>query len=244
MSMKHKARVYQWAMVVGLLCGLTGSALAQGRGNPNPGIAPIQSKPYGQSYGDWAAAWWTWAEETDFAPIDDETGEDCHLGQAGPVWFLAGNNGGFTERTCVVPPGKGLFFPILNGVGTIDRDDPDDLDFWEFLMDFLGFDFDELTDEEILRIGINWFMDFAHDLNVTINGVPVRQPETYRADSPLFEHLDLPAVADGYWIMLNPLPPGEHVIHFSGMLTIEDFGLSFFLDVTYHLTVLPKGRGG
>jgi hypothetical protein len=40
-------------------------------------------------------------------------------------------------------------------------------------------------------------------------------------------------VADGYWIMLTPLPRGEDEIHFIG--EIEEF--DFTIDVTYHITV-------
>lgn len=40
-----------------LLAGATG--LAAGR-NPNPAVLPPGSAPLGRTYGDWAAAWWTW----------------------------------------------------------------------------------------------------------------------------------------------------------------------------------------
>ena len=33
-------------------------ALAQGARNPNPGIAPPNSRPFGLTYGEWAAKWW------------------------------------------------------------------------------------------------------------------------------------------------------------------------------------------
>src|SRR5258706_15091686 len=83
--------------------------------NDNPGILPPQSKPYGMTYGAWGAQWWKWVigippEEN---PVLDETGEFGDVDQAGPVWFLAGNFGGTTERTLDVPGGKALFFPIL-----------------------------------------------------------------------------------------------------------------------------------
>ena len=55
---------------------------------------------------------------------DDDSGFDCSLGQHGPVWFLAGLANEFEdfdkfvslagERTCSVPRGKALFFPIVN----------------------------------------------------------------------------------------------------------------------------------
>ncbi len=42
-----------------------------------------------------------------------------------------------------------------------------------------------------------------------------------------------PAVADGQWIFLAPLPAGQHVIRFQSTTDNPDFQL----DVTYHLTV-------
>ncbi|HZM15076.1 MAG TPA: hypothetical protein VFE28_03665 [Candidatus Krumholzibacteria bacterium] len=48
-----------------------------------------------------------------------------------------------------------------------------------------------------------------------------------------------PAVVDGFWIMLAPLPPGVHTLHFHSEL--PDFG-GFMVDVTYNLTVQPGGR--
>jgi hypothetical protein len=44
-----------------------------------------------------------------------------------------------------------------------------------------------------------------------------------------------PAVSDGIYLMLAPLPVGRHTLHFTG--TIPAFGFS--LDITYNLTVAP-----
>ena len=40
-----------------------------------------------------------------------------------------------------------------------------------------------------------------------------------------------PNGSDGFWLMLTPLPPGTHYIHFASG--------DGFLDVTYYLTVAP-----
>ena len=49
---------------------------------------------------------------------------------------------------------------------------------------------------------------------------------------------DPEAIAEGYWVMLNPLPSGPHVIHFTGSLCVtSDFSSIFDVDVTYNLTV-------
>ncbi|MDP2309827.1 MAG: signal protein [Pseudomonadota bacterium] len=68
---------------------------------------------------DLAAAWWRWAAafETPVNPVLDATGEDCMRGQSGDVWFLAGSVGETLTRTCSVPGGQSLFFPVLNCAG-------------------------------------------------------------------------------------------------------------------------------
>lgn len=100
---------------------LPGGAFGQ-NGNPNPGVHPINSKPYGQSYGEWSAKWWQWvlAAPTLVNPNLDVDGSHCGEGQSGHVWFLGGSFGTlppFVTRRCTVPPGKSLFMPAPLGFG-------------------------------------------------------------------------------------------------------------------------------
>jgi hypothetical protein len=91
---------------------------------------------------------------------------------------------------------------------------------------------------------------------VEVDGVSVTDLTTYRATSSLFL-LDInpewgaldpcvigdpqPTVSDGYWIMLAPLAPGHHSLHFHAELP----DLGFVLDVTYDLTARGgRGHGG
>lgn len=72
--------------------------------------------------------------------------------------------------------------------------------------------------------------DKAATLEASVDGVPLQNLQNYHAESPLF-NVTLPegnilgipgrsseAVADGYWVVLQPLPAGEHTIHFRGAL--------------------------
>jgi hypothetical protein len=38
------------------------------------------------------------------------------------------------------------------------------------------------------------------------------------------------AVSDGYWVILEPLPPGKHDIHFKVSLTNPTIGILFYSD--------------
>lgn len=81
-----------------------------------------------------------------------------------------------------------------------------------------------------------------------MDGVALKHPLKFRATSPLVGFTADPGwifndpcvtgtpqvgVADGYWIMLRPLSPGPHTLHFRGAFT------GFATEVTYHLTVGP-----
>ena len=72
-----------------------------------------------------SAEWWQWvysipqpyAADTAISnPLFDTTGASCMAGQRGSVWFLAGTNGatGPVTRSCSVPEGASIFFPVIN----------------------------------------------------------------------------------------------------------------------------------
>jgi hypothetical protein len=199
-------------------------------------IAPIQSKPHGKSYSQWAAAWWKWAAETPASvnPVSDTTGQHCAQGQSGQVWFLAGS---FTSapvtRTCTVPKGKALFFPLLN----------------KFYGAFLN-DPPEQQAEAFLRSQVACIADAAFT-QVTIDGGAVSNPRQYQEQSVLFDiflpednifgatEADIPELkmtpnADrSFYLFVSPLKPGTHMLRWQG----SSAACGFSQDITYHLTV-------
>ena len=207
--------------------------------NLNPGIAPIQSHPHGKSYSEWAAEWWQWAWRIPVPvnPVIDETGAHCAEGQSGPVWFLAGNiNRGTFTRHCSVPTGKALFFPLLNSAWVQFITDPD------------------LSIEEIRAI-IAVTIDEGL-VSAEIDGRAVVNPHSYREQSVVFtgefvadniyglgaKECPLgadgmfqcyPSLDDGIYLFVNPLPPGDHILHIAASIPSS----GFVLDVTYHLHV-------
>lgn len=72
----------------------------------------------GFSYNRLAGSWWNWVlkEPEPNNVLLDDTGADCTRNQKGDVWFLAGAFFGTTPitRSCTIPTGKALFFPIAN----------------------------------------------------------------------------------------------------------------------------------
>ncbi|MEX8496473.1 MAG: hypothetical protein AB3X41_05570 [Leptothrix ochracea] len=190
--------------------------------------------PYGTSFPEWTAQWWQFVASMPPAihPLLDPSGEACAIGQRGPVWFLFGNFGGVTQRACTIPANKALFFPLLNAFAF---DSPG----------VCGQDAVHVSVTDLRTLVAPWVT--GAQLSAQVDGVPIRHLERFRHQSVVFSistpNGDLfcnlpqatygPAVDDGYYVMLKPLPPGDHVVHFQGAQG------TFSLDVTYQIKVLP-----
>src|SRR5262249_45679568 len=79
-----------------------------------PMVVPPGKRYAGKSYAEWSAEWSKWALSlpTDHHPLFDTA--DCGTAQSGKVWFLGGTfTGNPATRSCTIPEGKALLFPIL-----------------------------------------------------------------------------------------------------------------------------------
>lgn len=225
---------------------LTGMALAPGRSaaqspGPAPRIAQIHTNPAGQSYGRWAADWWEWALGIPGAanPLTDATGEHCAQRQVDSVWFLGGSfSADPVVRSCEIPAGTSLFFPLINFF------------YGAFLNDPPG-----TRTEEFIR-GASSCTEAAQ-IAVSIDGFHVPQPTRFFTGptgslSPLFnvqlppdnvfgvdesivpELVLSPTGEQGYYLFVHPLPVGNHVIHWEASGCVPGFDQ----DITYELSIV------
>lgn len=235
--MSHKKLKFRFSLILVLVALLLQVTPAFAEGNANPGVLPPDAHPFGKTYAEWSNAWWQWAFSIPLPenPLLDPTGAKCGVAQSGKVFFLAGTTGSANvSRTCTIPQGKALFFPILNY--------EDDILFWN-------------TTAEVINSCNNVIagIDAVRDTMIaSIDGVTVKSLTTYRVgeNGPLFsvtipaDNLETyngaqnalpgtyyPACSVGYYLMLAPLPPGKHTLQFAGGSS------AFHLDVTYHLTI-------
>jgi hypothetical protein len=204
----------------------------------NEGVFAIDSNPYGLSYEDWTIKFWQWILPIplEINPIFDYTGERCGEGQGSlPVFFLIGSSGSVVERTCTVPADKAILIPV----GYVE----------------CSFAEHSGTTEEELHTCAEEDQSSNPILFLSVDGRQIQQFEKYRVHSrafnvtfpenPIFGAEPGPslAVSDGYWIILEPLPPGEHEIHFKNSLTNPTTGILFFADeVKYHLSVVETAE--
>lgn len=232
-------------------------SLARAENNPQS----MDPKILGHTYGEWSAEWWTWAlAGPDGAnAVQDETGAYCAVHQPdGKVWFLAGTFGGTgIERDCTIPANKALFFPLVTALWT-DCPPPstDELLSDEEVRAILA----EFGAGGNTACRLTGTVDGEPLLGgfVTGGSFAAREIPIVRAQSPRFSiplpdfHLSDPgcaepllpgetdrrSLADGVWVMVPPLSPGEHVLEFHGAACDPSSGAPFFeTGVTYHLYV-------
>ena len=225
--------------------GLAGSpALAAAEPGASSPVVPIDQSAFGHTYGEWSARWWQWSYSlpTSHHPLFDTA--SCRAGQSGKVWFLGGTftliqQGntvvGKAERTCDVPVGTALFFPILNSE-------------WDNVCPPI----DPPESVPQLRKDAAASLAQAQGLRARIDGNAVDDLLDFRTQSPRFAvtipsnsvwksfggpcaHVKAgtyaPVVADGWYLLVRPLGRGQHTIHFEGGIP------GFQLDITYHLDV-------
>lgn len=188
-------------------------------------VVPPQELVAHTSQAEWSRAWWEWAGSFDGAdsPVADRTGTKCGLKQHGPVWFLAGTYG--TQRairTCKVPHGKYLFFPLINYV--------------------------VMPTTQTASCGAECCPFFAQtaksitdrpsNLVLELDGRRIHDLAQYReATAECFDmgalaepkYRVFPSAANGYYVMLHPLSPGKHVLNFGGMLPAMSQAVTYTL---------------
>jgi hypothetical protein len=199
---------------------------------------------YGRTFGEWDAEWNQWSYSIPVAqhPLFDNG--DCNVGQSGPVWFLGGKfcavgaTCSYTAvRNCSVPSGKAIFFPIA------DFED-------SALEEAVNVHPSDPTYQQIGTLrSVTSSVEGATDIFCQIDGRKVKNlAQKFSVQSTAFGFTIpddnllkavyappnnfeagsyFPAVDDGYYLMLAPMSPGMHTLH---------FGASW-LDVTYNLTI-------
>ena len=169
------------------------------------------SSPFNISYADWTEKWWQWTYSIPWNknPSYDDTGEHCDENQNGPVWFLTQAFEHPVERTCNIPQNTALLITILNS----------ECSYAEFK---------ELKTEEELRECAKNIQDFVTGAKASLNNITIPNIDEYRIQTDLF-NFTLPqdnilnltaqttqAVADGNWLFLKPLPPGNYELKVKG----------------------------
>ncbi len=208
---------------------------------PGPKVIDRDWLAYGRDYAGWVVAWNQWNIATPVAthPLFDNG--DCSVGQSGPVWFLGGKmcalnstNCGTSGvvRYCKVPVGKALFVNVMDAeLSTLETG---------------------IASTNDLHQAAAGYIDTT-SVAMWVDGAPIPklkerfrvQPEPFGFTLPADNEFTAigegdfaagtyyPGVDDGIFVMLSPLPAGNHKIHFKGYMP----AFNFSLDITYIITV-------
>jgi hypothetical protein len=219
-------------------------------------VLPPSSLPYGYSYEEWSAKWWQFYMGQSTNHIEWVGNPDISRGPASRVRFLNGSPVTTTEtRQVTIPAETPLFFAILG-----------------FVADNTACPVTAFTTngpDIIAAEAAGGWSGAATLTTCTIDGVPVAgmdEPTNtiYNVVSPSFSYTTAefgnvlglvegepcipggltiyPAVADGVYLMLSPLSPGKHTIHFVGVA--GPLSAPFLkIDLTYDITV-TRDRDG
>jgi hypothetical protein len=193
----------------------------------------------GSSLRDLAGEWqqWVLSIPSGANPLTDDTGANCMVGQRGDIWFLAGtfNPNGTIDRSCTIPEGTGLFFPVANYFAV---DSPN-----------VCGQGDPISVKDY-RATAAAFVDGLTNVSVSLDGRPVRdlrrvKSKVFASAMPEDNVFDAfcgpegfpggiysPSLNEGIYVLLEPLPKGNHTLVFHAE------GPGFLLDATYHLTVV------
>ncbi|WP_129778354.1 lysozyme inhibitor LprI family protein [Peristeroidobacter soli] len=191
-------------------------------------IVPYYQRTAGETLPIWAERYWVWlmSHSRERNPTQDITGDLCGANQNGPVWFLAGGDAkARINRRCTVPQGKYILLPAFAQLMTSRLDAPVPISCTQFESQALAANGSGAIQADFIVLDGQRF-DALYDYRpytpqcVTIRG---GRGETVVKD----------AIFYGTWVMLQPLPPGDHTISFGGELP----ALNTYRNVTYKIHI-------
>ncbi|HVN21566.1 MAG TPA: hypothetical protein VMU05_22460 [Dongiaceae bacterium] len=180
---------------------------------------PVHATPFGMTYGDWQAAYLQWFFSVPASINPAVTaGADCNVAQSSgpvfylPTWILSNT---FTQK-CTVPASKNLLlFTLWWECSNIETPpsygaNPQD-------MRACAAAAEDGVEVNTLKLTVD-----RHDMSALLREMRHQSPY-YDFTMPATDNIlgldgvtSGSSVSDGYTVMLKPLSPGKHVIHFEG----------------------------
>lgn len=238
---RHHSRTRRNAAALGAL--MIVMLLTLGSGTAGAGGAGGGTTGGSTALGPLSATFWRWvlAQPAATNPLIDSTGAYCAAGQRGPVFFLVGSPSGTADRTCTVPRGRAVFFPMVNAINFSTPGDGlnTPAKIWRDLQVKQRFRVDSVY---AVMDGVPLVRPGAPDQRHRGCVGPARgcSPSSFAIDLPADNFWGFapgayqPAVSDGYYVLLPSLAPGTHEVRFGGK---GYAGGAFSQSITYTLRV-------
>jgi hypothetical protein len=230
--------------------GAAGAAGAPPAWEPgSPLIVPPGTEIAGKSQSQLGADWWAWiyGAPASTNPLLDETGDDCAVDQPAGVFFLVGNFGGTSVRSCTVPAATPIFLPLVNAETdncnievASQQSEEEQQAFIDATMSS-PIDFEVELDGELVVDGLEDGLHYAVGQKQFSYEVPAGDDSmahyfsvTYGPPNVDFSGTCTPAQSDGYYVGLQGLTAGPHLLRFRSKSSD-----GFSVNVIYQLTIAP-----
>ncbi|MBK8257191.1 MAG: hypothetical protein IPK82_31525 [Polyangiaceae bacterium] len=255
------SRLHTFLLISSCFLGAIASGCAQPNGSDEADSEDVQSVEQGIAgvlvtppSAAAATGWMSWAfgQAWSNGPVQDTTGAACANGQSGSIWYLAGTTGGAATRSCTIPAGKTLVFPLINRWAIFRPEAYPDADAIKKLQndvdnffrqshhktcsltltidgEEVGGDFDALYENQYVLVDdpFNLYVNPGDNI-FTPFGVPSGTTGG-----------NMPAEAAGHYAVVSPLPAGDHVLELGGKTCQNKNEVIFETHVTYNLHIDP-----
>ncbi len=250
-----KVRIKSWQssiLVITVVIALTVPSRMALADDINPGVFAIDSQPYGLTYAQWSERWWQWA-------FMQTTFDNCP-NESGPVWFLTGP----TQSSCTIPTNTALMLPTFDVEwsaieANIQGSQPGANGTCFVPTHSNGTSYAALL--ACARTQANNATRPGAMLKAEVDGRILQSLTDYRAHSEpppvTFTAVSgnlfgLPpgstqSVADGFWIILQPLSAGKHALDFAATVPFPNVNppatpFTFTVEASYCLIVQPSDQ--
>lgn len=208
-------------LLITSLAVVPGLKLTRGQEN-DPYTLSVNSSPFGTPFKDWVVKWSTWElsfpkqENWNFRGSPGYIYKDCSYKQnsSSPVFFLpyvGAELGQVASMSCDVPRNKALLINIAGATSdysdpTVKTKTPNGLIKLE-------------TQSNVYPVAFGITLD-GHPIAFTNDQKYLVQTDLYNLTLPANNIWGEPAGGDtastqGWWLMLKPLTPGTHVLHYT-----------------------------
>jgi len=213
------------------------------------GVFQMDELPFGKPYEDWIQDWWRWNAAIPGDPVTTFAGvkeNGCLINKEGPVVMLMDPAiGGKHHQKCEISSDQGILIPAWGAVCSRALTENANKSFEELSECAKGYDLGKVT--------VNAWVDNksiaqvkAEDLK-TSNLINATELSTkgFNVTFPENSNLDVdnpgshPSAAHGWFILLKPLPVGEHTVRYVNDVreTTLGAGNTNNADITYSFTV-------
>jgi hypothetical protein len=202
------------------------------------------SEVAGKSITEWTEDWFVWQlqSSTDANPSADPTGAFAETNNDGPVFFIAGTNGGSATRSFEAPSDTPILIPIINFFDTLDPKELEKqltLEFRSSVTDL----FAEIDGQTVEHLKCYFLQTDFFSLGPVTTGTVIGD---LALGGGVPEGTELyPTLGAGYWLMLKELEPGDHTLHFGGSIDSDNPTIGQFqTETNVHLHVVDDSAVG